>query len=402
MMSNKKSKIDFSKLKEIASMDIKDIGKLFKKEENQNANYPLGANNKAGKNFKFKEKTRNVLSIDLGTNLIKVVEGKYQKDKLTINKLLQIITPDGCISDGKIINEQGIIDTVDFLIKENNIKAKDIIFTTNSSSIINRDILIPMVQEEEMETVIRYEIQQYLPINLDDYIIQYIVLDEIVDDTGARLKVNVTSFPEKIAASYYNVVEALELNPYALDVSYNSINKLANYAQFTKNNGKILGGTVAFVDMGATSINIAIYRNGKLDFTRMIKSGGDNIDYALSQSLNMSIKSTESLKKKDADLLNYDEQDTLNVNIRSSVDEILEELERIIKFYGNKSNSTIEKIYIYGGLSNLKNIDIYMENRLNISVNKIKDIPNVDFTNKEYVDENLGEYLNAISAIIRL
>ena len=31
-----------------------------------------------------------------------------------------------------------------------------------------------------------------------------------------------------------------------------------------------------------------------------------------------------------------------------------------------------------------------MENRLNISVNKIKDIPNVDFTNKEYVDENLG------------
>jgi type IV pilus assembly protein PilM len=43
-----------------------------------------------------------------------------------------------------------------------------------------------------------------------------------------------------------------------------------------------------------------------------------------------------------------------------------------------------------------------MENRLNISVNKIKDIPNVDFTNKEYVDENLGEYLNAISAIIRL
>ena len=37
-MSNKKSKIDFSKLKEIASMDIKDIGTLFKKEENQNAN----------------------------------------------------------------------------------------------------------------------------------------------------------------------------------------------------------------------------------------------------------------------------------------------------------------------------------------------------------------------------
>lgn len=401
-MSDKKSKIDFSKLKEIASMDIKDIGTLFKKEENQNANYPLGANNKAGKNFKFKEKTRNVLSIDLGTNIIKIAEGKYQKDKLTVNKLLQIITPEGAIADGKITNEEAIINTLEFLIKENNIKAKDLIFTTNSSSIINRDILVPKVQEEEMETVIRYEIQQYLPINLDDYIVQYVVLDEIVDDSGAKLKINVTSFPEKIAASYYNVVEALELNPYALDVTYNSINKLANYSHYTTNNGKVMGGTVAFVDMGATSINMAIFKNGKLDFTRMIKSGGDNIDYALSQSLNMSIKSTESLKIKDGDLLSDKEEDALNATIRNSVDEILEELERILQFYSNKSNITIDKIYIYGGVSNLKNIDLYMENRLNMSVEKINDIPNVDFTTGDFTDENLGEYLNAISAIIRL
>ena len=68
----------------------------------------------------------------------------------------------------------------------------------------------------------------------------------------------------------------------------------------------------------------------------------------------MSIKSTESLKIKDGDLLSDKEEDALNATIRNSVDEILEELERILQFYGNKSNSTIEKIYIYGGLSNLK------------------------------------------------
>lgn len=382
-------------------MDVKDIGKLFKKDKSEDINSSYEVN-KVEKKGRLKEKSRSVISIDLGTSFIKVAEGKYQKDKLSLNKVVQIPTPEGCITDGKIINAQAIIDVLSFLIKENSIRAKDVIFTTNSSSIINRDILIPVVQEEEMETVIRYEIQQYLPINLDDYIIQFIVLDEIVDDTGAKLKINVTSFPERMANTYYNVINALELNPYALDVTYNSINKLANYSQYTSNNGQIIGGTVAFVDMGATSINVAIFKNGKLDFTRMIKSGGDNIDYALSQSLNMSIKSTESLKIKDGDLLRNSEEDILNLNIRKSVDDILEELERILQFYSNKSNTTIDKIYIYGGTSNLKNIELYIKNKLNISVDNIEDIPNIDFTSKDLINENLGQYLNAISAIIRL
>lgn len=394
-------KFDLSKLKEISSMDVKDIGKLFKKDKSEDINSSYEVN-KVEKKGRLKEKSRSVISIDLGTSFIKVAEGKYQKDKLSLNKVVQIPTPEGCITDGKIINAQAIIDVLSFLIKENSIRAKDVIFTTNSSSIINRDILIPVVQEEEMETVIRYEIQQYLPINLDDYIIQFIVLDEIVDDTGAKLKINVTSFPERMANTYYNVINALELNPYALDVTYNSINKLANYSQYTSNNGQIIGGTVAFVDMGATSINVAIFKNGKLDFTRMIKSGGDNIDYALSQSLNMSIKSTESLKIKDGDLLKNSEEDILNLTIRKSVDDILEELERILQFYSNKSNTTIDKIYIYGGTSNLKKIELYIKNKLNISVENIEDIPNIDFTSKDVINENLGQYLNAISAIIRL
>ena len=392
--------INLSKLKEISSMDIKDIGKLFKKEKSEDLNSSYDVNKSENKK-KTREKSKSVLSIDLGSNSIKLVEGKFNKNKLSLNKLIQIPTPEDSISDGRILNLQAIIDILDFSIKENNIKAKDVIFTTNSSSIINRDITIPIVEDDEMETVIRYEIQQYLPINLDDYIIQFVVLDEIVDDVGAKLKVNVTSFPEKMAFSYYSVINSLNLNPYALDVTYNSVNKIANYSQYTSKDGQVIGGTVAFVDMGATSINVAIFKNGKLDFTRMIKSGGDNIDYALSQSLNMSIKSTESIKIKEADLLS-NKEDAKNETIRKAVDDILEELERILQFYINKSNTNIDKVYIYGGLSNLNNINLYIKNKLSMDIARIDRVSNIDITSTDLLNENIGQYLNAIGAIIRL
>lgn len=395
-MTEKKSKVDFSKLKELGKMDIKDIGKLFSKSKSE----ALSVKSENSIKEKIK-KSKSVVAMDIGSNTIKIAVGKYFKDKLSIAKLIDLPTPEGAIIDGKVSNKQVLADMIQFSLKDNGIRVKDAICTTNSSLIINRDIVIPKVEEEEMETVIRYEIQQYLPINLDDYIIQFIVLDEIIDDVGAKLKVNVISYPERMAYGYYELLTSIELNPYILDVTYNSLNKLANYSEGT--NGEVLGGTVAFVDMGATSINVTIFKNGKLDFTRMIKSGGDNIDYALSQSLNMSAKSTESIKVEKANLIDIQDEDAINKTIKQVIDDILDELERILQFYRNKTvGNNIDKIFIYGGSSNIKGIAPYMEEKLNIAIEKITDLKNVEIASKAINEEPIGEYLNAIGSIIRL
>ena len=381
-----KRKFDFSKLKELGQMDLKDIGSLF-------------SNKKITKILNTKiEKPKNIVSFDFGSKAIKLVTGKYVKDKLVITKCIDIPTPADAIMDGNISDRKQLADIIQFTLKEEGIRAKDAIVTINSSSIINREIVIPKVQGDEMATVIRYEIQQYLPINLNDYILQYIILDEIIDDNGEKLKVNVISVPNKIAKEYYDLIEDIGLNPYVLDVTYNSIRKINNH--IINNKEKEERGTVAFVDMGATSINVTIFKNGKLEFTRIIKSGGDNIDYALSLETNMSIKSTESLKIKEADL--YSDSKT-NEIVKKSVDGILDDLERIFKFYNNKSvGNEINKIYIYGGTSNLLAIEKYMSERLNINVEKISILDNVEIKSKELGAETIEQYLNAIGAIVRI
>lgn len=390
-MEKEKKKFALSGLKKLGEVDVKDIGSLFKKKDSSNIN-------EIQKKKVRKEKPRNVVSIDFGSSYIKVVEGKFQNDTVYITKVAKINTPEGCIKDGKILNSQVVVNTLGFLIKQENIKAKDVVFTTNSSMIINRDILIPVVKEEEMETVIRYEIQQYLPINLDDYIIQFITLDEVKTVDSVKLKVNVTAFPEKMAYEYYNVINLLDLNPYSLDVNYNSISKLANN---TLDNSQGINGTVAFVDMGATSINVAIFKNGKLDFNRIIKSGGNNIDHDLSESLNMSIKSTESVKIEQGNLLSEDSEDVANLTIKSSVNELLEDLERILQFYNNKFTTAIDVIHIYGGLSNLKGLEDYIQERLSRKVERPQMIDNVEIA-KNLAEEKFSQYLNAVGAIIRL
>ena len=374
-----------SKLKELGSIDIKDIGKLFNKDNLKKESFNMEPKNIIKK--PTKQRSNLVLAIDLGNNSIKMVEGRVDKGSISINKLVKTKIREGIIGDGNIISKMELEVILRNTIIDNNIKAKDVIITTNSSSIINRDILIPVVREEELDTVIRYEVQQYLPINLDDYVVQFLVLDKVEESDGEKLKINVTAFPQRIALSYYNLINSLELNPYALDVNYNSITKFSNYIENIKVN--LEKSTAAFVDMGATTINVSILKNSKLDFTRLIKIGGDNIDYALSQNSNMSIKATEDITKEDLN----------NSFIREILDELVIELERIFQFYKNKSQSNIDKVYIYGGISHIEDLDKYLQERLSIKVNKLIEFKNIK---TKQSTENISIYLNAIGSIIRL
>lgn len=388
MSEEKKKRFDFSKLKEIGQMDIKDLTKGLKVKK-VDVKIPVK-----------REKSRNVISFDIGASSIKMVTGKYSREKLVINKCIDIITPDGVINDWRIVNQDTLKDIIKFSLNENKIKAQDVIITTNSSLVINREIVIPKVEADEIDTVIRYEIQQYLPINLDDYILQFIILEELEDESGQKLKVNVIAYPDKIARGYYDLINSLGLTPYVLDVTYNSINKIANYSELSKVGDK---GTVAFVDMGGNSVNVTVLKDGKLDFTRMIKIGGDNIDFALSQKLNMSVKSTESIKIEKGKLLDIKDDDVINNALKICIDEIVMDLERIIKFYSNKSvGNKIDKIFVYGGTSNIKGIDNYLEEKFDIKTEKIDKLNNIEFASKELKELSMEQYLNAIGAIIRL
>lgn len=369
-------------LKTILTMDIND---LFKKK--------VGSSAKQSKVKKTKLMMKPVVSFDFGSESIKVVEGRYFNGQLKVMNYFSVPTQ-GTLEDGCIVNEKLLIKNLEAALKEHKVKAKHAICTLNSTQIINRELFVPVVEEDELDTVVRFEIQQFLPINLSDYLIQYVILDQVEMNGEPRLKLNVVTFPEKLAATYYKVLKEVGLKPYALDVTYNSLGKLANYSELL-NEVTDAKGAVAFVDMGAQSIDLNIFTNGNVQFTRLIKSGGMTINERLNQLPDMSIKSAASLQHAD---LNGDEM--ISRILRLSVDEMMYELERVLQFYRNKSvGNKIDHVFILGGYSNINGLETYMSEKLSISTSQLKGLNNVDFSDSSI---QVHEYANAIGAMIRL
>lgn len=352
---------------------------------------------------------KNILSIDIGNKNIKLVEAKNEYDNITINKAITIETPENCFNDGEIQDVNMLKKEIAKVLKENKIKAKQVVCTSESTSLITRIIEVPLAKGKELDALVNYEIQQYFPVNSENHIIKYSEIEEYEKDFVNICKVRVVVYPKAMAKGYWELVRGLKLTPVALDVSSNCITKLFNH-----NDGGIinrenysLDKTVVVIDLGYDYLQLNIISNGVLEFTRTTSGGGSYLDANIASQIYLKEKEAEEKKINLCDLEEDDnssntEAEIINNSIKMVVNRWVREIDKMIEYYKNKNkDKIIYGIYLHGGTSNLKGIEKYMQFMLNMPVSKIKTMSCI-LSNSLDIENDLERYLNAIGATIRL
>lgn len=349
--------------------------------------------------------TKEVISIDIGTRYIKIVIGKEKKGSIIIKNTFRLDTPTNSIKDGNILDLKSIKSLISRKIQEEKVKAKRAIVTVQSSSVIKRELVLPKVKEEELNSIVNIEIEQYLPIMLSDYLIDYKVLEEFEEDNVKKVRILVVIAPKALVERYLKLIKELNLKPYVLDVNSNVISKLFSSDMLINSENYSFDKTVAVIDLGSEQINVNIISKGILSFSRLINSGGRELDINIANSFNLNLIEAEKRKIETIDLfengIDMTSAQVLNNVARNTIDIWIEEIDKIFNYYTSRSlGNKIDYIYLYGGSSNLKAIEDYFTKKLNITTKKISDIGLVDVNNK-IKDEEISIFLNSISAIIR-
>jgi cell division protein FtsA len=81
---------------------------------------------------------------------------------------------------------------------------------------------------------------------------------------------------------------------------------------------------IALVDIGAETIDISIYKSGKLKYTSIIKLGGDNITNDISVCLKVPFNESEKLKLKYGSLVKGKGDDAEKIRVKDSYDNLME------------------------------------------------------------------------------
>ncbi|MCF8018260.1 MAG: pilus assembly protein PilM [Vallitaleaceae bacterium] len=331
------------------------------------------------------------LSIDIGNEKIKIVDYVRNKDTIKIGHSLLLDTPENAISDGVISGVTDIGDVISAALREKGIKTKDVIFTVASSKIITREVDLPDLPVKKLNTLIRMNADEYFPVNLAEYTLDYRIIDRVDHGDGLQAKVNLVAALSTLMDGYVELAESLNLRVRGIDYGGNSIINFASHLD--------IDDTYMLLDLGSDSTMVTVMSKKVVKFNRNLVYGTKVINNSIQNHFGVDLKEAMKIAAEQS-ILTYEPEtnDFLSNDVSSALNQILNGVSRLMDYYASRNKDSIEHIYIVGGGTGINGIAAYIERYFNMTCTILSENPRVVASDDSYV-KNSVYYANAIGAI---
>ncbi len=321
-----------------------------------------------------------VLCIDIGYRNIKVVEVDVRKkNEVYIENYGITSTPLGVIKNGSIYNPPRVITEIKGVIQQQNMKSKIARIIMSGTNIVTRIYMMEKVEGENYDETVLKSIPQYLPLKLDEYRVDYKILQVINDNGVEKYKVFVTAVPKTILDTYVEVLDGLGLKPDSVDIPANSTAKFFNrdieiktidssYNQYVDETD-----TFAVLDFGSETTIVNFLKDRVLEFNKVILAGSSNIDDFISRTMQISVEKAEQLKKMyglvPPTSFSTNEHTAAYYCIKEFAEKLVKQIVKCFEFYVERCfGSKISRIYIIGGGSQLLGLSNYLYSVFDVPV----------------------------------
>ncbi|WP_353095904.1 pilus assembly protein PilM [Tissierella praeacuta] len=343
---------------------------------------------------------RKALSIDFGSKEIKVIEGKYSKNNIQIFKAITIPIESYFYKNGEILNKDVLSTLIIDALKDNKISTDSVYAIINSSNIITREITIPKVSKDEIDSIIKYQLDDFFPVSPEEYIINHLIIGNRIEDEVEKINILLIGIPKDMIESHFELIKNIGLKPQVLDYQSNSMAKLLGFNERVNGLYNTRDLVLASIDIGYNSSKLAIIKNGNIEVSRIIDIGAELLYEDLGEFFDCSLNEMEQKIEEIEDISIYKEEYTEYYRLVNIVKNIfinlMEKIEMIFRYYITRDSSNIINfIVLEGGLSNINGVDNLFSNYFNIPAIKLLSLDKIKW------DGDLSKFSNAIGGLIR-
>lgn len=215
-----------------------------------------------------------ILSIEAEASQIRVAEVEVRGKKGRIYNCFCIPAPQGAVEDGQIRDTKTLGENLKAELSQRKIRTKKVYFATGSTRIASREVRIPFVKANRIQSIVEANATDYFPIDVSKYVLSYSVVDvesqksEDGKEETKQYHLMVYAAPKAISAAYSEFAENAGLTmtgiTYTGDSIYHSVKD--EYAK----------GTHILVKVEYTGTSITVIRDGELTLQRNINYGVDS------------------------------------------------------------------------------------------------------------------------------
>lgn len=339
-------------------------------------------------------KSKNLVGLDIGSSAIKLVELRDAKGGgfRLVKTGLETLSPEAIV-DGAIMDASLVVDTVNRIVSSLGIRNNEFGTSLSGHSVIIKKISLPTMSAEELAESIRWEAEQYVPFDINDVNLDYVVLDASGGETMDVLLVAVKK--DKIG-DYTSVITQVGKTPALVDVDAFALQN-AYEANYPVEPGRV----VALVNIGASVANVNVLSGSNTIFWRDISFGGNQYTDAIQKQLSLGFEQAEALKKGETSA-DHSMQEILPI-LRSVSEDLAQELQKTFDFFiATTSTQKIDQIFIAGGSSRVINLDSQLKERFGIPVEIMNPFRQIDISGSSVSSEWLTEYAPSLAISVGL
>lgn len=349
-----------------------------------------------------------VVSIEVGYSFIKICEMDYMVKAPRVYRFAMVPTPLNVIEDGYLKESAGLRNAIKEALYRNKMKTKRVVFTVASSKIINREVMLPPVKPNMMDSMIKANLGDYFPIDLSNHEISYVVLEKFKDgDNAGKSRVLLVAAEKVLVASYEALAQSCGLILMGLDYVGNSI------YQAVKKEASKSSSMILKIEENQTTITVV--KNNNMMLQRNVNYGLEDAVHEIAASPAFDVIDDKDAWKlirqqccikaalsNDTNIIEPDpeEDDDMETaqarfNVTRSLGPLINSIARVMDFYNSRNPEHIEQAYIMGMGGDMNGLARLLTNELGVKTNVFEKLEGIVW----HPNMGEGELFNYVACI---
>ncbi|MGF6088589.1 pilus assembly protein PilM [Pseudomonas sp. 18173] len=307
----------------------------------------------------FNKKSSTLLGIDISSTSVKLLELSRQGERYRVEAYAVEPLPVGAVIEKNIAELEGVGLALTRALARSRTGLKNVAVAVAGSAVITKIIEMDAgLCEDEMESQLKIEADQYIPYPLDE-----VAIDFEVQGTSARNPERVNVLLAACRKENVEVREAaltlagltarvVDVEAYALERSFGLLaSRLAGPGEHL---------TVAVVDIGATMTTLSVLYDGRIIYTREQLFGGRQLTEEIQRRYGQTLEQAGLAQKKGG--LPGDYAGEVLQPFREA---LVQQVSRSLQFFfASGQYNTVDHILLAGGTASVPGLDRLVEQQL--------------------------------------
>lgn len=324
------------------------------------------------------------VGLDIGTDLIRVAQVRQTNAGPQLIAYNSVAMPSGAVVEGEIVDPVAVTSAIKDLWRFAGIRSREVAIGVSNHKVVVRLIELPFMERNELAGAIQFQAQDYIPIPVEEAIIDFHVIGEYVTPADEHMmEVMLVAAERDMVASVVAAVEGAGLKLVQIDVTAFALVRalIGSDQSWLPEEGDDPNAAVGIVHMSSGITNIAVVENGIPRFTRVSSLAGNHFTQALVNTLNITFDEAEDLKMTaglpavDGSSMPPDTPEgqkllTTQEVLEREANKFIAEVRRSLDYYLTQVTQvrTIRRIILSGSSSEIPNLASYLEKGLQTQV----------------------------------